>query len=990
MGPCAGQCFGGCRHVFVLRRRRRPRRRCDIDLDKEHGHVAKVGTAMAGGNCGKPESLAASDVLLIQVGGPEWVTMSESAHPAAPARRQVVGRASGLASLGRFFDGKSSAACLLLSGEVGIGKTTLWESGLELAAADGYRVLVTRTSEAEVAMPFASLADLLEGVPGDVLSSLPVPQLRALEVALRRRDPTGEPPDHFAIAAGVLSALRALAEHELVLVAVDDAQWLDPPSAEALSFAARRLPRQRVRFLITRRTGCEADLERALQPDLIERVELAPLSFGATARLLSERFGPVFSHRVLRQLHATSHGNPLFALELGRLLVEAGVPEIGGDLPVPRVVDDIFGPRVRDLPEPVGRALLAVALDSGLSQFELSRVADPLAVEDAIASGLLLVERSRVRPSHPMLAAAARQQASAQERRSLHLDLASAVDDVTLRARHLALATVGTDTDRARVVSEAAELAARRGATQDSVELGAQALRLTPAEDPERADRLLALGRFHLRADDMTGVTELLTAHLLELPHGRSRAMAHLLLGDAADLPTDKAQAELALEEGRDDPEVRSLALAKRSKLASMGEAKDLEQAEAWGLEAVSAAGRVGGHVGEITRLALAWARVVRGKPIDDLISPDPGPDPAQSWQEAAGARVHGQRLMFRGDVAGARLAFARLLAIADELGDVQSGRLARQQLCELETRAGNVKEAASLLGEMVEGAPWLGMVRARLQALLDAVTGNPEDATRWAAEVLDAGSGYLMGWDRLEIGRALGLAALFERDFGRAVENLRAVWDHTLREHIDDPGAFPVAPYLVEAMVQSGETDAAKEVAVGLLSVAEAQHHPWGLASARRCEAAVQLAAGYDGEAVETLEQVAAEYGDLGLDFDRGRTLLFLGSLQRRSQKRADARRSLERARLQFEQLGCSGWASRARSELGRVSGRRPAADDQLTASERQVVDLAVSGLSNKEIAGRLFVALNTVEVHLSHAYAKLGVRSRAQLRNLERSAEL
>ncbi len=880
-------------------------------------------------------------------------------------------------------------ACLVLSGEVGIGKTTLWESGLQLAAASGYRVLATRTSEAEVAMSFASLADLVEGVPGELLSSLPDPQLRALEVALRRQDPAGETPDHFAIAAGFLSALRALTEQELVLVAVDDIQWLDPSSADSLSFAARRLPGDRVRFLITRRTGRESDLERAIQPDLVERVELAPLSFGATTHLLSERLGPVFTHRVLRQLHVTSHGNPLFALELGRLLVAGGMPEIGAELPVPRVVDDIFGPRVRELPDPVRRAMLAVALDAGLSQSELSTIVDPLAVEDAIASGLLVLERSRVRPTHPMLAAAARQQASARERRDLHLDLASAVGDPTLRARHLALATVGTDAERARVVSEAAELAARRAAIQDAEELGAQALRLTPPGAPERADRLLALSRFHSRADDMNGVTELLTAHLHELPHGRPRAMAHLLLGDAADVPGDEAHAELALAEGRDDPEVRGLALAKRSKLASTSEAKDLEQAEAWGLEAVSAAGQVGGHVEEMARNALAWARVVRGSPIDDLISPDPAPDRERSWPEAAGARILGHRLMFRGEVAKARQVFVSLLALASEHGDLQSGRLARQQLCELELRAGNVKEAAQLLDEMVYWPLWMGKVRARLKSLLDAVTGTPKGTTRWAAVVLDAGSGYVMGWDRLEVTRALGMAALFERDSRRAVESLRAVWEHTLREHIDDPGAFPVAPDLVEAMVQSGDTDAAKAVTEELLRVAEAQQHPWGLASARRCAAVVKLADGYVEEAAEVLAEVAADYGQLGLNFDRARTLLFLGSLQRRSRKRAAARLSLEEARTQFEQLGCSGWASRARSELGRVSGRRPATDGGLTPSERQVADLAVSGLTNKEIAGRLFVAVNTVEVHLSHAYAKLGVRSRAQLRSLEGSPE-
>jgi len=206
-------------------------------------------------------------------------------------------------------------------------------------------------------------------------------------------------------------------------------------------------------------------------------------------------------------------------------------------------------------------------------------------------------------------------------------------------------------------------------------------------------------------------------------------------------------------------------------------------------------------------------------------------------------------------------------------------------------------------------------------------------------------------------------------------------VWEHTLREHVDDPGAFPVAADLVEALVQSGDIDSANDVTHRLRRAAVRQQHPWGLASARRCAAVVRLAGGYADDAAAALEQAASEYGELGLNFDRARTLLLLGTIQRRNKKRAGARQSLEEAAAQFEEGGCTGWAGRARSELSRVSGRRSAADGQLTPSERQVVELAARGLSNKEIASHLFVTVYTVEAHLTHAYAKLGLRSRAQL---------
>jgi len=621
-----------------------------------------------------------------------------------------------------------------------------------------------------------------------------------------------------------------------------------------------------------------------------------------------------------------------------------------------------------------------VALSAGLSLSELSRIVEPLALEDAITAGLLLVERSRVRPAHPMLATAARQLSSARERRDLHLELASVVDDPTLRARHLAIATAATSPDLAKVVAEAADLAARRGAVQDAEELGAHALRLTPPGTPERADRLLALGRFHSRADDMARVTDLLTKGMAELPAGRARAMAHLLLGEAADVPGNAAQAELALAEGGEDPEIRALALAKKSRLLAVGDVERIDQAEAWALEAMSAAHQVGVEVEDSARTALAWARVLRGRPIDDL-RPQPVSSLEWSLPETSIDRALGARLEFRGELERARAIFLQLLDLAGEAGDLQSSRLTQQLLCGLELRAGNVREAGALVEEVGQGLQWMGKVRARLQALLAAVTGEPKGARRWAAEVLDPGSGHVQGWDRLEATRAVGLAALFERDAAGAAEKLRVVWEHTLREHVEDPGAFPVAADLVEALVQSGDVGSASEVSELLRRSAVDQQHPWGLASAKRCSAVVRLAGGYVDDAAENLAEAAADYGALGLNFDRGRTLLYLGALQRRSQKRAPARHFLEEATAQFDQCGCAGWATRGRSELAQVSGRRSAGAGELTPSERQVVDLAASGLSNKEIAGRLFVTVNTVEVHLSHAYAKLGIRSRSQL---------
>jgi len=187
-------------------------------------------------------------------------------------------------------------------------------------------------------------------------------------------------------------------------------------------------------------------------------------------------------------------------------------------------------------------------------------------------------------------------------------------------------------------------------------------------------------------------------------------------------------------------------------------------------------------------------------------------------------------------------------------------------------------------------------------------------------------------------------------------------------------------AVFLVQ-LCEAGRAEAAAEVVGRLAGQAAAQDHPWGLATADRSAAVVALAGGYDDAAATRLAAAAAAYQALGLGFDAARALLVLGRAQRRAKKRAAARQSLEQARAGFEQLGCKGWARAAAAEADRVSGRRAAPGGGLTPGERRVAELAAAGLSNKQVAARLYLSDRTVEAHLSRAYAKLGVTSRAQL---------
>jgi ATP/maltotriose-dependent transcriptional regulator MalT len=358
---------------------------------------------------------------------------------------------------------------------------------------------------------------------------------------------------------------------------------------------------------------------------------------------------------------------------------------------------------------------------------------------------------------------------------------------------------------------------------------------------------------------------------------------------------------------------------------------------------------------------------VLRGRPIDDLL---------ERFRVVSGdafelfrslERVAGERHTHRGEVKAAREVLSGLLASADERGEYWSYAWVRMGLCELELRAGEWEAATRLLEEWEQSLdPFVQPVYARCRALLAAGRGLPDEAEHWAeqAEVELARSSI---WHRVEVRRARGMVALFRGHADRAVDELGHIWEHTQREGIDDPGVFPVAPDLVEALVDSGRGDDADRVTERLGALAQAQDHPWGLASWKRCRG--------------MFDEAAREYGRLGLRFDRARTLLACGRMERRRRHWAAARNALGTAAEAFENMGSVGWAEHARAEFDRIGGRRPSPAGALTPSELRVAELAAEGLANKEIAQVLSLSVHTIEDHLSHTYAKLGIRSRSQL---------
>ena len=377
-------------------------------------------------------------------------------------------------------------------------------------------------------------------------------------------------------------------------------------------------------------------------------------------------------------------------------------------------------------------------------------------------------------------------------------------------------------------------------------------------------------------------------------------------------------------------PRTRGQALARRAHLQAVNRIRRIAEAEQLAGQALAAAASACPDAERRALVALAWARVLRGRGVEDLLERSAAVPPGTvSLYHSSVGYPAGMRLAFRGELARARDVFGGLLAAAEERGEARSGMTFTVHLFEIELRVGDTFAATRALDEVAqyELAQWAALepvqvVGWRVQAALAAVRGDPGRAAALAARVQASGLGA-SEWERLEALRAAGLAALLARDPERAAGSLAAVWEHTVREGVEDPGVFPVAGDLAEALAEAGRTEEADRVIGRLRRLAAAQQHPWGLATADRSAAVVTLAGGYDEAAAAGLARAAAAYRALGLGFDAARALLVLGRAKRRAKKRAAARQSLEQARSGFEALGCPGWAQAAAAEA--EPGQRP-----------------------------------------------------------------
>jgi DNA-binding CsgD family transcriptional regulator len=906
--------------------------------------------------------------------------------PSAPEVPLLHGRRDECAVLdGLLADARGGhSGVLVLRGEAGFGKTALLEHAIE--SASDLTVLRAMGVESEVELAFAALHQLCAPVL-DGLDRLPGPQRDALAITFGLS--AGPVPDRFLVGLATLSLLSEAAQERPLLCVVDDAQWLDRASGQALAFAARRLLAESVVVLFAARTPTD---ELAGLPELV----VEGLDDADARMLLASVIPGRLDELVADQLVAEAHGNPLALLELPRGLSPS---QLAGGFGLPRAIslesriEQSFRDRLEALPEDTRRLLLVAAAEPTGDPGLLWRAADRLHIsgpvlDEAETAGLIEVDSRRVRFRHPLVRSVLYRAATPEERSQTHRALAEATDaqlDPDRRAWHLAESTGGPDEDVASELERAAGRAQARGGRAAAAAFLERAAALTP-DRSRRARRALAAAQAKCEAGSLDEALVLLqTADVAALD-------------DLDGARVDALRAEIAFASRR-DTDAPPLLLKAARKL----EAVDAALARATYLEALRAAGFAGrlargAGVAEVSKAALA------GPP------PPPAPRPPDLLLEgraiqytegfAAGAPMVKEALSgFRREPDLPRRWLSLACYAAADVWDDETWRVLSERDLESARRdgaltamplalsifgyvraiSGEVTLAESLLDEIraateATGTPshnyvalWVAALRGREDELAKLVEATARDAVA-------RGEGFVLGITRQA-------TAALNNALGRYDVALAAVREAVEVEPFDEMGSPRTMPELIEAAVRCGERPLAERALERLAESTLASGTDWGLGLEARSRALLTDGGAADGLYQQAIERLGRTRNRLQL----ARTHLLYGEWLRRERRRLDAREQLRTALELFSSMGTEAFAGRAERELlatgERVHRRSVETRDELTAQEAQIARLARDGLSNAAIGARLFISQHTVAYHLRKVFSKLDIASRNQL---------
>lgn len=890
------------------------------------------------------------------------------------------------------------SAALVVRGEAGIGKSALLAHAAATATGHRTRLLQATGVEAESELPFAGLHLLLHRVT-DRIEDLPEPQARALRAALGLA-PSAR-ADRFLIGLAVLTLLADLAEGEGSLVClVDDAQWLDQASADALLFAARRLAAEGVVMLFAARDAHAPPFPAQGLPEL----RLTGLDDEAAGEFLAEHAGDLPAY-VRDQIRGESGGNPLALRELPAAQREGHIPAYGyhlSALPSHSRLLRTFADRISALPRAT-RSLLVVAAAEGTGDLTVtasaaSRLGATVTdLEPAERKELLSLDGGRLTFRHPLIRAAAYQSAPVGDRMAAHRALADAlpcVGNIDRRAWHLAAATTEPDEYVAGILEQTAEHARARGGYAAVAAACERAAQLSP-DGTHRARRLALAASAAADAGQNERAAELA---LRAAPHLTDPAVLAQLA---------QVRAAVAREQGRLDASYSVL-------LDTAGEiAPHAPETAAFMVYEAMTAAWLSGHRQSIDEISAriagldlktspdALPYLPAAEALARLAAGDPGSGlpPLRALFDSLRAERHD-----RGHTLRERVSIASWFA---PLGDLETGndlaaeldRECREQgalgplplVLLLRTRARIFlgRHGCALTGATEglriaqdTGQPhYVGQLSGIL-AYLAALDGDEERCRELAAkgDLRQVMPGQVWG------GIAIGM---LELGLGRYEAALRAYEDVAASPSGHTIVVLYCVPDRVEAAVRArtGQVDSVRESARGFAEWADHTGAAWARALAARCRALLAP----EAEAGPAYEEALALHTDDGRPFERARTELLFGEWLRRAGRRSEARTPLRSALDTFELLASEPWAERARAEL-RATGESRARHvgdaeplERLTPQERQVVRLAATGMTNRDIGAQLFLSPRTVGYHLYNAYPKLGVASRGELSRIE-----
>lgn len=905
--------------------------------------------------------------------------------------RHVIGRDRELAAGRSFLDDLTAGAPhpLVLEGEPGIGKTTVWRAILAIAGERRIRVLACRPAPAEVRLSSSGLTDLLSGVERDRFGVLPDLQRAVLEAAMVEAAPMDPAPGPRVLYAAFAGVIGSLAEEGPVIVAIDDIQWLDRASQAALEFALRRAGSRPIGLLATVRRGGQgipSSLGRIIDEIGGERVEIGPMAVAALHALVRDRLGASLSRRSLSRIAAVAGGNPLYVIEIAREVVRLGEPAAGDAVPLPDTLTELVAARIGRLP----RATRAGLLRASAMQRASVEILDGAPLEPAERAGIIHVSDGRVNFAHPLFAATVYGTATSGQRRAVHLALAEVVTDPEERARHLALSASAANERIAADLELAARLARARGAPGSAAELMDLAVRLTPADDAERRRRRMLDAAAHaFHAGDHRWARSRAQAVVDSSAVGLMRAQALRLLGEIRYHEESFEEAIPLLELGLSDVGRDAAAVDLHIDLAychvNLGDMTATATHAAAAVELATRSGDDGLHA--VALAVSALARNYAAQPLDRALLDQAlaleDPD-RQTVMPMRPSLIAGILLNWADDVERATEVFAALRRRTLERGEEADLPLLSAQYAMALRRHGRVQQALEVVSEGYEMARMLDSAPAQRltlgercygRATLGDVTGARQDATESRRLATLGGTAFVDLWNSA----AVAFLELSTARPGRAAAAL-APWARAVEDRgWCDAISSMFLPDCVEALIAIGDLARAEALTGILAQNGRDQRRRSTSAVAARCRSMIEGARG-DLVAAEAAidEAVANESEQLPLSL--GRSLLVMGRIRRRSRRKRAARDALEHAIATFEGIGAARWADLARAELERT-GVRHSQSRELTPTELRVAELAAVGLTTKRIAEAAFISPKSVESNLAHIYLKLGVGSRAEL---------